>query len=381
MKSNNVFIKGLRVFSHVLFCVLFLYVFGRNSFLRPGAFGSLYKEYAVGLTLLATLYLEYFLLVPRLFMCRRYGIFLLLSLFLVLFNGIGEMFWVWGNVQKCVRLHCDDQQMHVLFRVYTLLVILRDAGFYCFFFVIRVLRDELEIKRKKAIILGSQTQFIDVRRKNEILFLHANHIVYCEQIQNITYFYSVSGERYYRFCSMRELEELLDSSRFVRISRQHIVQIQYIESYNDQFVTLQAAVVQQKTSLPISAAWKESVLAILYRETNIRPEGFFASEDAEYIEENDMETDFPEDSESGNALVIRKRELKLQKIYNYVREHPNCKINNILEDLDLSKSTAERYLRLLRKHNLIQYSGTWKVGGYTVVDPDLILENSHQLFQ
>ena len=94
-----------------------------------------------------------------------------------------------------------------------------------------------------------------------------------------------------------------------------------------------------------------------------------------------MGTDSLEDSESGNALVIRKRELKLQMIYNYVREHPNCKINNILEDLELSKSTAERYLRLLRKHNLIQYYGTWKVGGYTVVDPDLILENSHQLFQ
>ena len=82
--QNQVDMKYLNtvafVFLNILFCAVTLWFFARNSYLRPFS-GSLLKETISGIVLLGSLYVNYFLLYPKLY--RNYPKIYWLTLVLV----------------------------------------------------------------------------------------------------------------------------------------------------------------------------------------------------------------------------------------------------------------------------------------------------------
>ena len=94
----------------------------------------------------------------------------------------------------------------------------------------------------------------------------------------------------------------------------------------------------------------------------------------------------PEFSEVAGAFVItfQKREAAIRKnmsaikglnggvseglndLYNFINEHPGFRAINFFANLNVSYSTIERYLRVLKKENKIEYRGSKKTGGYFI---------------
>lgn len=71
-----------------------------------------------------------------------------------------------------------------------------------------------------------------------------------------------------------------------------------------------------------------------------------------------------------NTAKIREKENKIEanidNVLKYLKEYPNIKQKNILNDLHLSKRTLERIIAFLKKKNYIERignnrSGYWKI--------------------
>ena len=87
------------VFLNILFCAVTLWFFARNSYLRPFS-GSLLKETISGVFLLGTLYINYFLLYPKLY--RNYPKIYWLTLVLVaMLTGIIDLVIAYPGIMSC----------------------------------------------------------------------------------------------------------------------------------------------------------------------------------------------------------------------------------------------------------------------------------------
>jgi len=314
----------------------------------------MYKEYIVGCFVVVLLVIEQFLLIPKLYFRNRLRLFWFMSALLLLGFTAGEMFLILPNIRP--RLSVIPIAPSKLLSTFTILVLCRNLGFYSFVFLIMNLRRELALSRKKALALKNQMQYIDVRNmQNEVVYIQVHDIMCCEQNQNMSYVFLATGEKYYRFNSMKDLEELLGEDLFVRISRQHLINKEYIDGYNSQYVFLGEIELEKGLVLPICKAKKESVMEILIQ-SNVAWRDYFLEDNKEYDCVSDMKK------------VGRE---KMNAVFEYIKAHPNCKVNQIATGTEFSKSTVERYLNKLKDMGFIEYQGNWKTGGYVMVSDKL----------
>jgi ATP-dependent DNA helicase RecG len=84
---------------------------------------------------------------------------------------------------------------------------------------------------------------------------------------------------------------------------------------------------------------------------------------------NDGADDGADDGVNIEGLVDEVNK-ELNEIFNYIKNHPFAKTYDIVNKSSKSKPTIERYLKILRKNNLIRFEGYSKTGGYIIIsDP------------
>jgi len=88
---------------HILFCLLFTYWFYNNSMIRPVCINSLYKEIISAGIVLMLVYVNYFILVPKVLMKNLYIMYIFLSLLLIFTCGIIELYMVESDIAQCVK--------------------------------------------------------------------------------------------------------------------------------------------------------------------------------------------------------------------------------------------------------------------------------------
>ena len=67
-----------------------------------------------------------------------------------------------------------------------------------------------------------------------------------------------------------------------------------------------------------------------------------------------------------NGTVNNTIKILLIRIAKYILEHPNTKVNDIVRLINKSKPTIERYVKILRDNEIIEYKGALKTGGYII---------------
>jgi predicted HTH transcriptional regulator len=73
-------------------------------------------------------------------------------------------------------------------------------------------------------------------------------------------------------------------------------------------------------------------------------------------------------SEKENEGVNERLQIELSKIYTHIKNNPLTKSADIEQLIGKSNATAERYLKILKDNNLIEYSGSDKTGGYRIIE-------------
>jgi ATP-dependent DNA helicase RecG len=54
----------------------------------------------------------------------------------------------------------------------------------------------------------------------------------------------------------------------------------------------------------------------------------------------------------------------INKLYNYIKNNPNTRLSKIEKELKVPQKTLERWVKILKTNNKIEFRGSKKTGGY-----------------
>lgn len=103
--------------------------------------------------------------------------------------------------------------------------------------------------------------FINPGIKGRMIQLSYSDILYIEGLKNYVIIYTVEG-KYITYLSMREIEKSIPLSRFIRIHKSYIINIDRIKSIDGNNVLL-----SQSSELPIGISFKDSFINMINTKT------------------------------------------------------------------------------------------------------------------
>ena len=332
---------SVQVIFHLLFLLVMWYFFGCNCHLRPIAYPDGYKEYLSGVIAVSVIYLNYYLLFPKFYTQRKYDLYWCLSVFSVVISGAAEMVMVAPNLLNMYsKSGYTDLATHFLLEE-SLLVTLRNGGLVLFAYALNTILWLQRESEEKDFSLRKKFNFLEVRDKEHKTLIRIRQICYCIQERNVTSIHLTDGSTYLRYNSMNDLEELLGSEEFLRISRNVIVQKKRILQLNGINVEMEGNDDGESISLEVGISYMEMV--------------------EEYMEQLISER-FWSEAEIRNP--------KIELVYQYIKKHPNCKIEKICNGCHLAEGTLKRYLTVLKHNKRVEYRGSKKLGGYYAIKPN-----------
>ena len=332
---------SVHVIFHLLFLLAMWYFFGCNCWLRTAAYPDLYKEYLSGIIAIMVIYLNYYLLFPKFYTQRNYDLYWCLSVFSVVISGAAEMVMVAPNLLNMYsKSGYTDLATHFLLEE-SLLVTLRNGGLVLFAYALNTILWLQRESEEKDFSLRKKFNFLEVRDKEHKTLIRIRQICYCIQERNVTSIHLTDGTTYLRYNSMNDLEELLGREEFLRISRNVIVQKKRILQLNGINVEMEGNDDGESISLEVGISYMEMV--------------------EEYMEQLNSER-FWSEAEIRNP--------KIELVYQYIKKHPNCKIEKICNGCHLAEGTLKRYLTVLKHNKRVEYRGSKKLGGYYAIKPN-----------
>lgn len=351
-----------KILTHFLFCAVLLYFFGFNCRLRPVAFPAVYKEYIAGGFAIITIYLNFLVLFPKLYACRRYKEYWLYTIGSVVLSSCLEMILVYPQLYNIYISYSRPEMIETL-TMDTFYVTIRNGGLTLFAYTINEIIWLKKQTAEKDFLVREKYNSLDVKdKKHQPLFILTGNIYYCEQDRNISVIHLLDGKQYVRYCSMNSLEELLGKTEFVRISRNVIVPKNYISNFKDNKIELEK---NDNYSQPMVFRVSESYLEKVVNQLNLE----IKSPPIQNSKKNINDPDSKKISavpDIQSLLEVFNQNQKLLTVYHYISTHSNCKISDISDDCKISKGSVCRYLAKLTEHGLISYNGAKKTGGYSV---------------
>ena len=340
-----------------LFCIMMFLILVRNSLLRPYA-GSFVKESFSALLLIGSLYLNYFLLYPRMYQKYSYHIYWLAVVLMSIVVGIVDLAIAYPFIMLRNAQVIEFVGYYSFFLKALFFIIGRNLALNFFPYLFRERQQLRQSLEKEVQVFYRDVRKIDVTDKeSNIKLLTIDDIFYCEQQRNFTTIHTVQNEKYTRLGSMKHLEQLLGEEEFVRITTTLLVPFQHIQSCKDNRVVMKKMPWEEvPTTFPLEARTQtevaEKILAGILRY------GSAASE-------NDTQ------GTSVHSATRRKPALpseeKVREVLSFIEAHSNCNTADIMAETDFSLSTVERCLAELKKRGAIQYTGSKKSGGYSRV--------------
>ena len=352
MKHLNTIIT---VLLNSLFCCLLLWFFTRNAFLRPYA-GSPFKEAVAGCLLLGSLYVNYFLLYPKLH--HSYPkIYWITVVLIALTTGILDIVIAYPNIVSCSAPVIEIVGFFNYFYKILLLIVGRNLALNFFPFLLRERQHFQQAFENEVRVVYQDVRKLDVvDGHSNIHLVSIDDIFYCQQMGNFTYVYLVQNKYYTRTCSMKHLEQLFGDD-FVRITNSELVPFRYIKACKDNTVVMK--------KMP----WEEE-------QTTFKLEPKNQEEISEKVVEGLLRY---RAAAGGKNLPKRparpktKRkpvtppEEKLTAVLSYIIRHPNCSSKDIVNETKIPLSTVERCIAVLKKQGHIEHTGSKKKGGYGVI--------------
>ena len=196
------------------------------------------------LLLMASSYLSYFLLVPKLFVQQKKYTFFLLSIGLALFGGFIEIAVCYSAMKECIFpfLQKEDPTGHLrhiyLLNTY-LIVSARYAGFILLFEMIQLLhvkeaqiqkQNELSVQKMEMVFVGKDPKNMSVVPYKIIVLIAYNNryvSVVCED-----------GKEYKEYSSLSSFANKLPENHFVKINRTTIISLNHLKYYTQSTVVL-----------------------------------------------------------------------------------------------------------------------------------------------
>ena len=348
--------KIVAVLLNLLLCGALLWFFTHNSILRPYA-GSSFKETIAGALLLGSLYLNYFLLYPKLYQKHSHIIYWLTLSVVALVTGGLDLAVAYPNIISCGAPIIEVVGLFNYFSKILLFIVGRNLALNFFPFLFRERHHYQQAFENEVRVVYQDVRKLDVvDGHSNIHLVSIDDIFYCQQKGNFTYIYLVQNKYYTRTCSMKHLEQLFGDD-FVRITNSELVPFRYIKACKNNTVVMK--------KMP----WEEEQTTFKLEPKN-----------QEEISEKVVEGLLRYRAAAGGKNLPRRParpktkrkpvtppEEKLTAVLTYIKRHPNCSSKDIVNETKIPLSTVERCIAVLKKQGHIEHTGSKKKGGYGVL--------------
>ena len=342
-----------------LFCIMMFLILVRNSLLRPYA-GSFVKESFSALLLIGSLYLNYFLLYPRIYQKYSYHIYWLAVVLMSIVVGIVDLAIAYPFIMLRNAQVIEFVGYYSFFLKALFFIIGRNLALNIFPYLFRERWHFRQSLEKERVIVYERVRMLDVTDKNsDIQLISIDEIFYCQQQRNFTVVYTVQNKSYTRLGSMKHLEQLFGTKEFIRITNTIMVPFQYIKSCKENVVVMK--------KMP----WQDAPTAFALEAKD-------SEETAESILEGLMRYKTLAGGKGSSVKVPRQAvkrkpivppDEKVRVVLAFIENHPNCNSVDIIAETQFSLSTVERCLIELKKNGLVEHVGSRRRGGYVVVAP------------
>lgn len=109
----------------------------------------------------------------------------------------------------------------------------------------------LKTEASESFILN---QHYFVKSKNNLVKINPTQIIWAEADDNYTHLWLEGGEHHLVSSTLKQIEEKLPVADFIRIHRTYLINLQYLEKLEDQYVHL------GKKVLPIGKSYKQELM-------------------------------------------------------------------------------------------------------------------------
>ena len=343
---------------NILFCTIMLVFLTRNAILR--SFAGFFKEFLLGLLLLGTLYINYFLLYPKIYQKHSHNVYWLTLVLIAIATGSIDISLAYPNIVSCNKEIIQIVGPFSFFSKTLLYIAGRNLALNFFPFLLRERKHYQQALDKEVRIVYQNIRKLDVTDKaNNIHLVDIDKIFYCHQQGNFTEVHTVRNKKYTRYGSMRHLEQLFGEEDFIRLTTTVLVPFRYIESCQGDMVVMQKMPWENEpTAFKLETKTKEEIAQRILKSLQ--------SKIIETSGENILEE--PAGPKAKRKPAIPPEE-KIKTVLSYIEKHPNCNSGEIVAETKIPLSTVERCISVLKKQNRVEYVGSKKTGGYRVVLP------------
>lgn len=342
---------------NILFCISTLWFFTQNTFLRPYA-GSFLKEVLAGLLLLGSLYVNYFLLYPKLHQQYPHIIYWLAVVFIALVTDLIDMAIAYPYI---VSQNAEVIQFVGSFNFFSkslFLIAGRNLALNLLPFLLRERKHYQQALDKEVRIVYQNIRKLDVTDKNNnIHLIDIDKIFYCHQQGNFTEVHTVRNKKYTRYGSMKHLEQLFGEEDFIRITSTVLVPFRYTKSCKDNMVIMKKMPWEEEpTTFQLETKNQEKIAKKVIEGIL----GYRAVASGKKIQGKTVRPKV-------KRKPITPSDEKIKEVLSFIEKHSNCNTGDIIAETGFSSSTVERCLFELRKQGLIKHRGSKKSGGYIIV--------------
>lgn len=367
MKKKSWFAFGVAL-GQLCFFILFVWYFHTHSFLRPYATATV--ELMLALMLVLAMALNFWFLYPTFHPHKRifyYTLCLLMVVATVVIEYLSTKKYTFAIYPPdFLTKEGDSIRKSLIFNLF-----LRNGGLVVFSGLMAKLAGlKVTLEERDRIILQEGKIHAYSANHKTSTYLEICDICYIKQKGNYSLLFTTDGRRYSKRGTLKDMESLLEAWAFVKVSKSILVNPANIAGVNGDVLVFD--VENGECIGPVVVTMSYATTAIPAIERYLDTKGTVEDESGQKgslatLENSPRQLEGSSEKDSLNLRDGIMKESKARTIYEYVSSHNNCKLNDIVTETNIPKSTVTRYLRGMQENCLVEYVGSKKIGGYRAV--------------
>jgi len=318
-----------------------------------------YKEMLCVVMLAIVLYLNKFLLFPKLYLKREYLWYWSITVFLLFMIGFSEIQLVKSNIIKIMSNSLTPKQLSWYLVSVFFLVTFRYAGFFAFFFINKVTDQiKLLLEQQQKLLAVENKQIIITTTSGKEVLLTLKEITYISVEGKLSVVHLINKQEYRQIQTLNYYEKIIPEHLCLRVNRNNLVMYHYVCDYNADSVTLRINNNGEQQIFPFFHNQNQNIFEKLKK--NVTSE----------IEKNEKRSKKVKKRFKFRTKKNETFELKeiSKQILEIIRNNPSIFAKDIKSQLpQVTPRTIDNHLRKLKDLGLVKREGAPKTGGYFLV--------------
>ena len=365
MKKYKIF----HLVGHVIFWLITTFAFTHYSYVRP-MLNPFYMELIIVFLLAVTVYIHYFLLIPHLFQRKMYVAYWSITLIIILLQSSLEICLSYDKLRNIYEGLGIDLFHHYL-RSLFIMISLRNAEFWAFFFILRLNVEMKTISDNKEYAILKEAKIIAVFiEDNQTITLKINDLSYIQCTRNKCKIHTKKNIVYEQYASLIHWEELLKPYGAVRVNRDTLIMMDAVVAFTCDRVQL----IPSGVNVNYYKGDKQDEV-FRYLCERLPSKQIISRNDKEKVESEEKNGSIKDKSgETGSLNFVNLEDFtgfvandkdKIS-ICKAIINTPSANVKMLAEMVNIPYRTTARKLKYLKEKKIIQYQGAQKNGGYVL---------------